>query len=364
VNAQGGAVPGEEDDVFARHHLIPGWQQGLLKDALVVVAGIGALGNEVARLLAMAGLGRLILCDPDQVSRSNLSRTVLFRESDIGRSKARAAADTLGALAPWTEVDARDAPLVGAVGLAELREATLVAGCLDSRAARLQLSSRCQKAAVPLVDGGTSAWGGEVGFYPPDAPCYGCWMTVRERAEKDDPWSCQGSTPAGRAGASAPISSVIGAWQSTLAVRHCLGLAIPPGVVRIMPGYGKALSVKPLGIDPSCPMHGAIDEALITLAPIDHRATVAELVALLDRGEEIFSWAPFSSSADRTSIGIRLRDAPGHSRLADLGVAPREVLAVHSAATEQGFRYIELSITVASGRERRIERSGRPTYSG
>lgn len=352
MNAQEGTSPGEEH-VFDRHELIPGWQQGLLKDALVVVAGIGALGNEVARLLAMAGLGRLILCDPDQVSRSNLSRTILFRESDIGRSKARAAADALSALAPWTEVDARDAPLVGAVGLAELREATLVAGCLDSRAARLQLSSRCQKAAVPHLDGGTSAWGGEVGFYPPYATCYGCWMTVRERAEKDDPWSCQGFTPVGQVGASAPISSLIGSWQSTLAIRYCLGLTIPPGIVRIMPGYGKAFSVKPLGIDPSCPMHGAIDKALVTLAPIDHRATVAELVALLAPGEEVYSWAPFSPPADRTASGIRLRDAPGDSRLADLGVAPREVLAIHLAATEQAFRYIELSATVASGREQR-----------
>ena len=286
----GPQVPTPEwEDVFARQHLIPGWQQSVLKRALILIVGIGALGNEVARLLAMAGIGRLILCDPDKVSRSNLSRTVLFRESDIGQPKARTAAGALGSLAPWTEVDARDAPLAAAVGLAELRDATLVAGCLDSRAARLQLSSRCQKAAVPLLDGGTSAWGGEVGFYPPDGACYGCWMTPRERAEKDDPWSCQGSLPAGPVGASAPISSVVGAWQSTLAIRHCLGLARPLGVVRIMTSYGKAFPVAPPGIDPDCPMHGAIDAALITPVPIDHRASVAELVALLDPGEDVFS---------------------------------------------------------------------------
>lgn len=332
-----------EEDVFARHALIPGWRTERLRDALVVVAGVGALGNEVARLLAMAGVGRLILCDPDTVSRSNLSRTVLFREADIGRPKATTAAEALRSLAPWTEVDARDAPLSAAVGLAELREATLVTGCLDSRAARLQLTARCQRVAVPLLDGGTNAWGGEVGFYLPDGACYGCWMTNRERAEKDDPWSCQGLVSTGVAGASAPISSVVGAWQATTAVRHCLGLSVPAGPVRIMPADGAAVAVRRRGIDATCPLHGALDFELVEPVALDNHATLADLAALLGPGEEAYAWVPFVSPADPRTITIRLREAPDDVRLADLGVAPRELIAVHRPTGEPGTRYLELA---------------------
>ncbi|NUP52205.1 MAG: ThiF family adenylyltransferase, partial [Catenulispora sp.] len=128
--------PGLNDgDPFSRQRLLDGWRPELLAAATVVVAGVGALGNEVARILAMSGVGRLILTDPDTIETSNLSRAVLFRAGDVGRPKASTAAAALRELAPWTVVDARDRSLAAGVGLAELREATVVAGCLDSRAA-------------------------------------------------------------------------------------------------------------------------------------------------------------------------------------------------------------------------------------
>jgi len=67
---------------FARQTLIAGWEQERLQAATAVIVGMGALGNEVARILAMSGIGHLILCDHDTVALSNLSRCVLFREAD------------------------------------------------------------------------------------------------------------------------------------------------------------------------------------------------------------------------------------------------------------------------------------------
>jgi molybdopterin/thiamine biosynthesis adenylyltransferase len=69
------------DNRYHRHTLISGWDQDRLHTATVVIMGVGALGNEAARILAMSGIGNLILCDFDQVSVSNLSRSGLFGNS-------------------------------------------------------------------------------------------------------------------------------------------------------------------------------------------------------------------------------------------------------------------------------------------
>ena len=128
---------------FERHNLIHGWEQSQLSAATAVIIGMGALGNEVARILAMSGIGTLLICDPDIVAISNLSRCVLFRESDIGQFKVNAAAIALATLAPDTTIITRPQRLVHGVGLAELRDASIVLSCLDSRSARLQLAGRC-----------------------------------------------------------------------------------------------------------------------------------------------------------------------------------------------------------------------------
>ena len=81
------------DDRYARHRLIDGWDQERLRAARVMVAGAGAIGNEVIKLLALLGIGRLLIVDFDSVEISNLTRSPLFREADIGRSKAFIAAE-------------------------------------------------------------------------------------------------------------------------------------------------------------------------------------------------------------------------------------------------------------------------------
>ena len=131
--------PAGTDDRFARHAGVSGWRQETLTDATAVICGMGALGNEVAKNLGLAGVGRLVVCDPDTVERTNLSRSVLFGERDVGRLKVDAAVDALAELAPHISVEPRAATLTAGVGLAELRDNAVVLGCLDSRRARLYL---------------------------------------------------------------------------------------------------------------------------------------------------------------------------------------------------------------------------------
>ena len=57
---------------FARLEAIEWWDQSLLAKARVVVAGAGALGNEVIKNLALLGVGQVVIVDLDRVELSNL----------------------------------------------------------------------------------------------------------------------------------------------------------------------------------------------------------------------------------------------------------------------------------------------------
>src|SRR5688572_22596108 len=81
-----------EEDRFDRLRRIEWWDQGRLSRARVLVIGLGALGNEILKHLALLGVGHVFIVDFDTVERSNLSRSVLFRDGDVGRTKVETAA--------------------------------------------------------------------------------------------------------------------------------------------------------------------------------------------------------------------------------------------------------------------------------
>src|SRR6516165_9196763 len=77
---------------------------GRMGNLTVAVIGLGAIGNEVVKNLALARTGHLIVIDPDTVCQRNLARSVLFRQGDLGRRKAEVIASVLRSRYPDTRV--------------------------------------------------------------------------------------------------------------------------------------------------------------------------------------------------------------------------------------------------------------------
>lgn len=348
---------------FDRHQLIPGWHQQQLTDARIVVVGMGALGNEVTRILAMAGVGRMIICDMDIIEESNLSRTLLFRPSDIGCLKVTAAATALAKLAPGINIEARPLPFVHGVGLAELREASLVLGCLDSRMARLELAGRCQLIGANYIDGGTHPWGGEIRPYlNPEGPCYGCSLSIHERAIADVPWSCLDEMPEMATGAAVPSSALVGTWMGAIATRFLMGQSYPQGTLRIDAAMGTTMIVEQRR-DPECPLHLPIDN--IRKIGVSVRDQMRQLRNAIPQDTVPLAWNPVQRQVEckrcnfsETRWGLPTRAAcpqckqllyprttleldkvPDTMPLADLGIAPREILAIRM---KEGFQWVEL----------------------
>jgi len=86
---------------YIRQIILPGIGpagQEKLRDAAVLIVGVGGLGSPVSLYLAAAGIGRIGLVDHDSVSLSNLQRQVIHSTEEIGRPKVESAAKRLSAV--------------------------------------------------------------------------------------------------------------------------------------------------------------------------------------------------------------------------------------------------------------------------
>lgn len=190
-----------------------------VKNARVLVAGAGALGNEVAKDLALFGVGHIYVVDFDRIEISNLTRSVLFREKDAYNHsfKAEVVAKRAMEINPQITVTPIVGNLFSDVGLGIYRRADVVIGCLDSRIARYQLNRLCMRAGKSWIDGSIENLTGVARVYTPGVSCYECGLSRDEfnnimlRTGCADVVRTQSS--AGRV-ATTPISaSIIGAIQ-------------------------------------------------------------------------------------------------------------------------------------------------------
>lgn len=177
---------------YHRQTLLADWDQERLRESRVLVAGAGAIGNEVLKLLALMGVGRIVVVDFDMVELSNLSRCVLFGEADIGKSKAIVAAERVHALNPEVTITPIHGNLEFEVGLGIYHSMDVVIGCLDSLAARIALNRICRLVRVPWVNGGIGTTYGEVSLYGAEGVCFACRMGEEDWADYNRRYQCSG----------------------------------------------------------------------------------------------------------------------------------------------------------------------------
>lgn len=370
---------GSEDLVEDRYHrlrLIGWWDQKRLHEAVVIVAGAGALGNEAIKNLALLGVGRMIVCDTDTIETSNLTRSVLFRLHDVGRHKAVVAAERAMEMNPDVTAIPVEGDLRFALGLGLFRRADVVLGCLDNIAARVYLSRQAYRMGKPSVDAGLDHLNGDVyTFAPPDGPCYECRLKAADRAEFKRRQSCLKLTRKDVAGGKVPtaptIAAIASGLQTQIAVRQIHGLPVPSG--RRLGLYGMSdmfFDIK-LDVSDDCPAHGWLEclaghpvietplsavtstlddllrEVRVRLGPTAH-------VSLDDDREVIIGLTCAACGAKRPALGLagamaeaearcRACDAPepmapdvrsrfdgseglGHKTLAELGIPPLHII--------------------------------------
>jgi molybdopterin/thiamine biosynthesis adenylyltransferase len=163
------------DYLWARHLILWGPEgQKRLREATVLLAGAGAIGNEVAKNLAMLGVKSLLIIDNDFVELSNTSRMIFFDRKTQGTNKAEVLARGVTSKFPYVEAIAWTGALED-LPLEHFLNANVIVCGLDNVLSRIYLSQISRKYSIPMIDGGVVGYRGRVQVYvPPDMPCPLC----------------------------------------------------------------------------------------------------------------------------------------------------------------------------------------------
>jgi sulfur-carrier protein adenylyltransferase/sulfurtransferase len=158
---------------YSRHLIIPDLGvdgQKRLKNARVLVIGAGGLGAPTLLYLAAAGVGTIGIVDDDVVDESNLQRQIIHGVSDVGRSKAQSARDSIAEVNPLVQVRLHEQRLDrhNAVNLFEQYD--LILDGTDNFATRYLVNDAAALAHKPYVWGSIYRFEGQVSVFWEDAP--------------------------------------------------------------------------------------------------------------------------------------------------------------------------------------------------
>jgi adenylyltransferase/sulfurtransferase len=235
---------------YSRHILLPeigieGQERLLGAHALII--GAGGLGSPAALYLASAGVGRITICDGDQVDLTNLQRQIIHRTDTVGRSKAESARATLAAINPAVDVVAVAERVEGERLDALAAAADVVVDGSDNFATRHAVNRACVRHRKALVSGAGVRFDGQVAVFDLrriESPCYHCLFP--EGGNNED-------MPCAIMGVFAPLVGIVGSLQAAEALKLLTGSGEPLiGRLLLIDALSMQIRTVTLKKDPQC----------------------------------------------------------------------------------------------------------------
>jgi adenylyltransferase/sulfurtransferase len=237
--------------------------QAKLKQASVLLIGLGGLGSPLALYLAAAGLGRIGIVEFDTVDASNLHRQVLFGDSEAGEHKLACGSARLRDLNPHVAIEEHPVALNRDNARAILSSYDIVADGADNFATRYLVNDACVLEGKPLVSASILAFEGQLSVFNYDGgPCYRCLFPEPPPA---------GLVPScAEGGVLGVLPGVMGTLQATEVIKLILGLGeVASGKLVHYDALALAFSTFRVSRDPQCALCG--DEPTID-ALVDYDA--------------------------------------------------------------------------------------------
>ncbi|MEU9077255.1 adenylyltransferase/sulfurtransferase MoeZ [Kitasatospora sp. NPDC048538] len=163
---------------YSRHLIIPDVGmagQKRLKNAKVLCVGAGGLGSPALMYLAAAGVGTLGIVEFDVVDESNLQRQIIHGQSDVGRSKAESARDSVKEINPYVDVILHEERLDNSNVMEIFSGYDLIVDGTDNFATRYLVNDAAVLLGKPYVWGSIYRFDGQASvFWAEHGPCYRC----------------------------------------------------------------------------------------------------------------------------------------------------------------------------------------------
>src|SRR5689334_14611716 len=269
--------------------------QKRLKNAKVLAVGAGGLGSPVLMYLAAAGVGTLGIVEFDVVDESNLQRQIIHGVSDVGRSKAESARDSIREINPLIDVRLHETRLDTDNVMEIFSQYDLIVDGTDNFATRYLVNDACVLLNKPYVWGSIYRFDGQASvFWSEHGPCYRCLYP-----EPPPPGMVPSCAEGGVLGV---LCASIGSIQVTEAIKVLTGVG-EPLVGRLMVYDALEMTYRAVKIrkDPECAICGKnptvtelVDYEAFCGAVSEEAAdaakgstiTARELKAMIDGGED------------------------------------------------------------------------------
>jgi molybdopterin-synthase adenylyltransferase len=206
---------------YSRHILLPQIEyvgQEKLTKSHALIVGAGGLGSPVALYCAASGVGKLTICDFDNVDLTNLQRQIIHTTQSVGINKAVSAQQTIYEINPDVIVQTIQQKSSEAEFKALAANADVVIDCSDNFATRYALNRVCFALKKPLVSGAALGFEGQISvfdFRHENSPCYHCLFP--DNGEDTD-LRCATN------GVFAPLVGMIGTAQATEALKLIMNI--------------------------------------------------------------------------------------------------------------------------------------------
>lgn len=146
----------ESLEYYSRHIRIDSYgleKQHKVSESSCLIVGLGGLGCPAALYLALSGVGRLGLCDYDEVEMGNLARQVLYSFSDVGKKKTAAAQKALRDKNPFIDLQVHNTLLNESNAEHLISQYDIVLDCTDNFHAKYLIHDTAMGLQKNLVQG-------------------------------------------------------------------------------------------------------------------------------------------------------------------------------------------------------------------
>ncbi|MBQ1223608.1 MAG: tRNA threonylcarbamoyladenosine dehydratase [Oscillospiraceae bacterium] len=139
------------EDFTQRTRMLLGDGCNVLANSSVAVFGLGGVGSYAAEALARAGIGKMLLCDGDTVSTTNINRQLCALNSTVGMKKTEVVAARLRDINPDIDITVIDRFISANDELSFLADYTYIADCIDDVPAKLAIISSAKEFGVSII---------------------------------------------------------------------------------------------------------------------------------------------------------------------------------------------------------------------